>query len=75
MTLDYLQNACTLNFNKNGTYNFQSIRKGMYAEIFFMFILYFLTQLYQSVFFYRGKPCGHLRRRKDRIVTSCRQKY
>jgi hypothetical protein len=51
---DYLTNNCQLNVNSAGGINFEAYRKGIIAEAFIMFLLYFASQLYRSVIVHRG---------------------
>lgn len=47
MTVDYVtNNACILAVNKAwGGVNLEGNRKGLYTELFFMFFIYFISQV------------------------------
>lgn len=53
MSINYLPNDCALSVN-NGLYNFEAYRKGILGEILAMFVIYFVSQVYQSILVQRG---------------------
>lgn len=54
MTNDYLANNCKLSVNTVNGWDLQAYRKGIVAEAFVMFLVYFASQLYRSILTHRG---------------------
>jgi hypothetical protein len=53
MSINYIPNNCALSVNK-GLFNFEAYRKGILGEILAMFVIYFASQVYQSIMVQRG---------------------
>jgi len=52
MTKYWTTNSCALSKNKIfDDWDAQGYRKGLYTELFFLFLIYFISQLMQSLFY------------------------
>lgn len=50
MTKYWTQNSCSINQNTIfKDWNAQGYRKGLYTELFFLFLVYFISQVLQSI--------------------------